>query len=265
MKSSLDKLSVIVITHNEEHNIVDCLQSVSWANEIIIVDSQSTDRTVDLARQFTQKIFITEWKGFAAAKNLALQRTSNEWVLSLDADERVTPELSLEINRVIIDDSNKFVGFEVARRAYFLGKWIKHCGWYPGYVTRLFKRSAVRFKELRVHEKLEVSGNVGKLKNDILHFTDDTLFQYLEKFNRYTALAAEDLTDRGKRSSFFDLLIRPPYLFIKMFILRRGFLDGMHGFVLSLLSANYVFVKYAKLREKQSASGGLLSESYYYY
>lgn len=251
MKNVPANLSVIVITHNEEHNIVNCLQSVSWADEIIIVDSQSTDRTVELARQFTQKIFITEWKGFTAAKNFALQKVSNEWVLSLDADERVTPELSFEIYRVITDNSNNIVGFEIARRAYFLGKWIKHCGWYPGFVTRLFKRSAVKFKELRVHEKLEVSGKVCKLKNDILHFTDDTLFQYLEKFNRYTTLAAEDLTEGGKKCSCFDLLIRPPYLFIKMFILRRGFLDGMHGFILSLLSANYVFVKYAKLRENK--------------
>lgn len=254
MKSISEKLSVIIITHNEESNIVDCLRSVSWANEIIIVDSQSTDRTVELAKQFTQKIFTTEWKGFAAAKNFALQKVVNEWVLSLDADERVTPELSFEINRVITDNSNNIVGFEIARRAYFLGKWIKHCGWYPGFVTRLFKSSAVKFNEMRVHEKIEITGDVGRLQYDLLHFTDDTLFQYLEKFNRYTSLAAEDLVEGGKKSTFFDILIRPPYLFLKMFLIRFGFLDGMHGFVLSLLSANYVFVKYAKLRELTKAA-----------
>lgn len=249
MKSTSVKLSVIVITHNEEKNIVDCLRSVSWADEIIVVDAKSHDQTVEHAAQFTTKIFITEWKGFAAAKNFALQKVSNEWILWLDADERVTPKLALEIKQLLSEVSNEYVGYEVARRAYFLGKWIKHCGWYPGYVTRLFKCSAVKFKEMRVHEKLEVSGNVGKLNSDILHFTDDTLFHYIEKFNRYTTLAAEDLVEVGKRSSFFDIFIRPPYLFFKMFFLRRGFLDGMHGFVLSLLSANYVFVKYAKLRE----------------
>ncbi|MBI4811635.1 MAG: glycosyltransferase family 2 protein [Ignavibacteriales bacterium] len=249
MKSTSVKLSVIVITHNEEKNIIGCLRSVAWADEIIVVDAKSTDETVENAAQFTTKIFITEWKGFAAAKNFALQKVSNEWILWLDADERVTPKLALEIKQLLSEASDEYVGYEIARRAYFLGKWIKHCGWYPGYVTRLFKCSAVKFKEMRVHEKLEVSGNVGKLNSDILHFTDDTLFHYLVKFNRYTTLAAEDLADGGKRSSYFDLLVRPPYLFFKMFFLHRGFLDGMHGFVLSLLSANYVFVKYAKLRE----------------
>lgn len=225
------------------------MQSVVWAKEIIVVDSHSTDNTVKLVKKFTEKVFVKEWLGYAGAKNFALDNTTSDWILWLDADERVTPELALEIKRVISEDNDEYMGYEVARRAYFLGKWIKHCGWYPGYVTRLFKRSAVKFNEMRVHEKLEILGKVGRLSSDILHYTDDTLFHYLVKFNRYTTLAAEDLADCGKRSSFFDLLIRPPYLFFKMFFLRGGFLDGMHGFILSLISANYVFVKYAKLRE----------------
>jgi len=242
-------LSVIVITQNEESNIVDCLQSVAWANDIVVVDSKSVDRTVELAKQFTQKVFVTDWLGYGAAKNFALQKATNEWVLWLDADERLTLALASEIQEVIRNDSIAFSGFEVARRAFFLGRWIKHCGWYPGYVVRLFRRIAVTFNTSRVHEKLEYQGAVGRLKNDILHYTDETLFHYLSKFNRYTSLAAEDLIEARKKFSLYDVLVRPPFLFFKMYVLRLGFLDGMHGLILCLLSSAYVFTKYAKLWE----------------
>lgn len=242
-------LSVIVITHNEERNIVECLQSVSWANEIIVVDSQSNDRTVELARKFTEKIFVTEWLGFGAAKNFALQQAINDWVLWADADERVTPELAKEIQEVIRHVEIPYHGYEVARRAYFLGKWIKHCGWYPGYVVRLFRRTAARFSTIRVHEKLQVNGTIGRLKHELLHYTDENLFHYFSKFNRYTSLAAQDLADAGKRFSMYDLLFRPPFLFLKTYILRLGFLDGIHGLILCLLSSTYVLTKYAKLWE----------------
>ncbi|MBA4311093.1 MAG: glycosyltransferase family 2 protein [Chlorobiaceae bacterium] len=247
-------LSVIVITHNEEKNIVECLQSVAWAKEIIVVDSQSIDRTVELAKKFTEKIFVKEWMGYADAKNFALDNATSEWVLWLDADERVTEELATEIKSIVSDAATDYAGFEVARRAYFLGKWIKHCGWYPGYVVRLFKRVKVRFDDSRVHEKVNIDGAIGRLKHDLLHYTDDTLYHYLIKFNRYTTLAADDLKQAGKRFSLHDIIIRPPFLFIKMYIVRRGFLDGMHGLILSILSANYVFVKYAKLREAEIKS-----------
>ncbi len=249
MNTPTYNISVIVITHNEENNIANCLSTVDWAGEIILVDSLSTDRTVELAKRYTQNIFIKKWEGYGAAKNFAIDQARFDWILSLDADERVTPELALEVKKIVSISSENIEGYEVARRAYFLNKWIKHCGWYPGYVIRLFKRTAVRFNEKRVHENVEVIGSVGKLENDILHFTDATLFHYLEKFNQYTTLAAEDARERGKKCSVFDLTVRVVYMFVKMFFLRRGFLDGMHGFVLSLLSANYVFVKYAKLRK----------------
>jgi glycosyltransferase involved in cell wall biosynthesis len=247
-------LSVIIITHNEEKNIEACLQSVVWAREIIVVDSQSTDRTVELAKKFTKKIFVKEWMGYAGAKNFALDNAISEWILWLDADEMVTPELASEIKSIVHHNANDYTGFEVARRAYFLGKWIKHCGWYPGYVMRLFKREDVRFDDSRVHEKVNIIGTIGRLKHDLLHYTDDTLYHYLEKFNRYTTLAAQDMKQSGKRFSLYDIIVRPPFLFFKMYILRRGFLDGMHGFILSILSANYVFVKYAKLREAEIKS-----------
>ncbi len=249
MTDGSHNLSVIIITRNEERNIVDCLRSVAWAGEIVVVDSQSNDRTAEFAKQFTQKLFVTEWLGYGAAKNFALLKSTNEWVFWLDADERPTPELSREIQEALRKNSIPCNGFEVARRAYFLGKWIRHCGWYPGYVVRLFRKSSARFDGSRVHEKLECRGAVGRLRNDLLHYTDETLFHYLSKFNRYTSLAAEDLVTAGKKFSLYDLLVRPPYLFFKMYVLRFGFLDGMHGLVLCLLSSAYVFTKYAKLWE----------------
>lgn len=244
-------LSVIVITRNEERNIAACLQSVAWADEIIVVDANSTDQTVPIARQFTTKIYVKEWLGFAAAKNFALEQATNDWVLWLDADERVPVELAKEIQDIVQNSAISHKSFQVARRAYFLGKWIKHCGWYPGYVVRLFRRDAARFNNSHVHEKLEIDGTVGRLKNDLLHYTDHNLFHYFEKFNRYTSLAAQDLWEGGRRFSLYDLLVRPPFLFFKMYILRLGFLDGMQGFILSTLSAVYVFTKYAKLWEKK--------------
>jgi len=251
MGSSSANLSVIIITHNEERNIVECLESVSWADQLVVVDSRSTDRTAELARTLTSNVFVEEWSGYGGMKNFALSKCRNEWVLWLDADERVSPELRAEIESVIRENSHGMSGFEVARRAYFLGHWIAHCGWYPGYVVRLFRRKGASFTTSRVHERLNVDGSVGRLKNDLLHFTDDTLYHYFTKFNRYTTLAAEDLAEQNYRFSLYDLAVRPPFSFFKMYVLRRGFLDGMPGLILSLASSAYVFCKYAKLWETQ--------------
>lgn len=245
----MSKLSVITLALNEEHNIVDCLESVQWADEIIVVDSGSTDKTVELAKRFTSKVLIVEWKGYGATKNVALQQTTGEWILWLDADERVPMELAAEIQTVIREDNPMYAGYDVARRAYFLGKWIRHCGWYPGRVTRVFRKSKSRFTENNVHEQIIVEGNIGELQNDLLHYTDPDLQHYFHKFNRYTSLAADDLTKAGKKFSLYDLLVRPSFLFFKMYILKRGFLDGMRGFILCVVSSAYVFTKYAKLWE----------------
>ncbi len=241
------KLSVIVITLNEERNIRECLESVKWADEVIVVDSQSKDRTVEIAREFTEKIFVIEWKGYGETKNFALSKVTNDWALWLDADERVPKELAEEIRQTIQTSARN--AFEVARRAYFLGKWIKHCGWYPGYVVRLFKKDSAKFNQSLVHEKVEFSGTIGRLNNDLLHFTDENLFHYFSKFNNYTSLAAQEMKRAGKTFSLYDVLVRPPFLFFKMYVLRLGFLDGIHGLILSAASAAYVFVKYGKLWE----------------
>ena len=241
-------LSVILITHNEEANIEACLRSVQWADEIVIVDSYSQDKTVSICRRFTEKCDQIRWMGFGQMKNAALDRATEEWVLSIDADERVTPELAREIRQAIEEAGNK-VGFCVPRRAWFLGKWIRHCGWYPGHVLRLFRRDAGRFQEKRVHEGVLVQGSTGVLKHDLLHYTDRDLAHYFDKFHRYTTLAAQDLYQVGRRARPGDLILRPMAIFLKMYFIRAGFLDGLQGLILSGLSAGYVFTKYAKLWE----------------
>jgi len=243
-------LTVLVITKNEASNISDCLRSVEWADNIVVVDAMSTDETTEIARQYTENIFLHEWLGFGEAKNFGLAHCINEWVLWLDADERVTPELAKEIQAVMAAN-NTTAAYEIARRAYFLGKWIRHCGWYPGYVTRLFRKSQARFSETPVHEKLIVEGKTKRLQNDLLHFTDNDLEHYFQKFNAYTSLAAEEIAQHGRRAGFVDMVIRPPFTFFRMYILKCGFLDGFHGLLLCTLSAFYVFVKYAKVWEKK--------------
>jgi glycosyltransferase involved in cell wall biosynthesis len=247
------KLTVITITRDEERNIVECLDSVRWADQLVVVDSGSVDRTVDLARRFTGDIYTIDWEGYGHARNFALDHAAGEWILWLDADERVPPELATEIQDLVGRDVSGFSGFSVARRAYFLGKWIRHCGWYPSRVVRLFRKDRGRFSENRVHERLDLQGEVGMLRHDLLHFTDQHLQQYLTKFNRYTTLAAQDMAANGRRFRLADLLVRPPFVFVKMYVLRLGFLDGIHGFILSVLSSAYVFSKYAKLWELSRA------------
>ncbi len=247
----MTRVSVITITLNEERNIGACLESVRWADEVIVLDSGSTDRTVEIAKSFTDKVERVQWKGYGGTRNMGLDRATGEWVLWLDADERVTDELAAEIREILRADrpEEDIAGYAVARRAYFLGRWIRHCGWYPSRVVRLFRRTSARFTENRVHEELRVDGRIEDSRGDLIHYTDPDLRHYFEKFNRYTTLAAEDLRSAGRKFSVFDLLVRPPFTFVKMYVLRLGVLDGMAGFVLCICSAAYVFTKYAKLWE----------------
>jgi len=244
-------VSVIIPARNEERNIGDCIAGVSWAAEIIVLDSGSRDRTREIAAAAGAIVIETEWVGYGRTKNIGLARASQEWILWLDADERVTPELGSEIRTLVGLPGRVPDSYEVARRAYFLGKWIRHCGWYPGYVVRLFRKKAGKFSEREVHEFVEAPPPHGRLRNDLLHYTDETLYHYLRKFNEYTTLAALDGEKGRKRAAVSDLLFRPPFMFLKMYIFRLGFLDGLHGLVLSLLSSAYVFVKYAKIAERR--------------
>jgi glycosyltransferase involved in cell wall biosynthesis len=249
-------LSAILITKNEERNVRDCLESVKWVNEIIVVDAGSTDRTVDIAKGFTQHIFQRPWDGYGAAKNFGLAQCTNEWIIWLDADERITVELQKEILEKITSADKSIAAMSMPRRTNFLGRWINHCGWYPGRITRVFRRSAGRFTEEKVHERLEVNGEIISLHSDLLHYTDPNLKHYFEKFNKYTSLAAEELMERQRRFTLVKMVVNPLWVFFRMYILRLGFLDGIPGLILCVLSANYVFTKYAKQWEHSMQKKG---------
>jgi glycosyltransferase involved in cell wall biosynthesis len=244
-------LSVIVITKNEQDNIQECLATVAWVEEIIVVDAGSTDGTVVEAGKFTKKIFVRPWEGYGAAKNFALKQATSAWILWLDADERVSESLKKEILDIVKADAKTFEAYTMPRKANFLGRWILHCGWYPGRVTRLFRRESGRFSEAKVHERLEIKGTTGALGSDLLHYTDPTLHHYLEKFNKYTTLASEELSEQGQSFGLLQITVRPLWVFIRMYFLKLGMLDGIQGFILCFLSACYVFTKYAKLWERK--------------
>ncbi len=246
-------VSIIIITHNEEKNILACLESVKWADEIVVVDSFSTDNTKKLAEESGANVLQVEWQGYGKQKNYALSCASMNWILSLDADERVTPELAEEIQE--ITQNPQADGYQICRKAYFLGKWIRHSGWYPDYCLRLFRRDKAVFAEKPVHEYVQLNGRMGQLKGAMLHYTDNDLKSYLIKLQRYTTLAADELRAKSKKASLGDLITRPMFIFLKMYILKKGFLDGMHGFILAILSSFYVFVKYAKVWEGAVGNG----------
>ena len=242
----MSTISALIITKNEEKNIRDCLESVKWVSEIIVVDAASTDHTTEIAKEFTQNIFNRPWDGYGVAKNFGLAQCTSDWIMWLDADERITAELQKEILEHMISVDTSVAAMSMPRRANFLGSWINHCGWYPGRITRVFKRSAGRFTEEKVHERLEVNGKTLSLRSDLLHYTDPDLKHYFEKFNKYTSLAAEELMERHKGFVLVKMIVNPVWVFFKMYILKLGFLDGIPGLILCVLSANYVFTKYAK-------------------
>jgi len=242
----MSKISAIVIVYNEEKNIRRCLESLNWADEIVIVDSYSQDKTKEIASSFTDKIFDVKWEGFGKKKEFAREKASFEWVLSIDADEVVSDKLKGEIKKIMAQDKTKG-GYYIPRLSNFLGKWIKHSGWQPDYVLRLFRKSSARFDQSLVHEKLILNGKAGFLKNKLLHYTDPDIHHYLSKMDKYTTLGAEKLLQEGKKATFFDLVLRPPVLFFKIFILKGAFLDGWHGFLLACFSSFHVLSKYAKL------------------
>ena len=241
------KLTAIVPTFNEEVNIRDCLLSVSFADEVLVVDSFSTDRTLEIAQECGARIIQRDYENSASQKNWAIPQASCEWILLCDADERVTDELRLEILESIAGEP-EHVGYSIPRANYFLGKRIRHCGWSPEQDRniRLFMRDRSRYEEKQVHADVMCEGSIGRLKSPFLHYSFRTLEQYITKLNRYTTWGAGDVVNAGRRVGLLDLLLRPPVTFLKMFILRAGFLDGFRGLLLCLFSAFYTLSKYAK-------------------
>jgi glycosyltransferase involved in cell wall biosynthesis len=241
-------LSVSIITLNEAANIRACLESVRWADEIVVCDSGSRDNTREICREFTDRVYVDAWRGFGAHKNLCLERTTHAWVFSLDADERVTPALRSAIERVLTD-GGALDGYFVPRQNFFLGRWIRSSGWYPDHVLRLFRKAKGRFRERDVHEAVEIDGRVGYLEELLEHHTYRTIGEYLERMDRYSGLAAAELYREGRRAGVRDLTLRPALTFLKMFCFQRGFREGRHGLVLAGLYACYTFAKYVKLWE----------------
>ena len=238
-------LSVAIITHNEAANIARTLGSVAWGDEIIIVDSGSTDETAEIARQHGAKVFFEEWRGFAAQKNFAIAQCTSDWILSLDADEEVSPELATEIRAALTTPQAD--AYFIPRRNFFLGRWIRRGGYYPDAKLRLFRRGMASFADRTVHETLQTSGKTATLKADLLHHAYPTLSSYIEHMNRYSTLGAEVIASRGKRISlFWHMFLTPAATFVYNYIFRLGFLDGPEGLLLHAYHSVYVSWKYAK-------------------
>jgi len=247
--STSHKVSALVIAYNEEPNIRACLETVTWADEIVLVDSFSTDATEKIAREFTEKVYQHEFRGFGRLRNEALTHTSHEWVFSLDTDERATPEVRDEIRRVLKDEPDADAYF-VPRRNYFLGRWIRHSGWYPDYrQPQLFRKGRMRYREDLVHEGFELDGRMGYLKEHVLQYPFRDIDHYLAKMDRYSDLMAQRLVQEGRRFRTHQLVTHPLFTFAKMYVGRLGFLDGMPGVILAGLYAYYAFVKYARFWE----------------
>ncbi len=242
----MSKISCIIITRNEGENLARCLQSLAWVDEVVVVDTGSTDDTRAIAAGFTDRIFDLKWQGFGPAKEFARGQATGDWVLSVDADEVVSGKLQEEIKRTISSE-NSADGYFIPRRSNFLGKWIRHGGWYPDPVLRLFKKDKGSFSPRLVHEQVRVHGRTGLLVNELFHYTDPDFDQYLRKLNQYTSLDARQLQKTGRRSTLSDIVFRPAMIFFKMYVLKAGFLDGMHGLILAGASAFHVFSKYVKL------------------
>lgn len=227
----MNKISVVIITKNEAQNISDCLESVKWADEIIVVDSGSEDETISIAKRFTDKVLINEWKGFADQKSFAMNQATNEWILSIDADERVTEKLKDEI---LNSDLNQFDGYRIKRENYFLGKLIRGCGWGNDYQLRLFRKSKTKLTNRLVHEGFEVEGKIGQLKNSMQHFSYRNFSDAITKINHYSTLEAIEKQNR-KKVTAFTIVVTPVVAFLQHFFLRQGFIDGIYGLFVSIM------------------------------
>lgn len=241
-------LSVIITTYNEQINVAECIESVSWADEILLVDSFSTDQTVEIARRYPIKILQREYFGSAAQKNWAIDRVEHDWVLIIDADERVPEPLAREVLSVLATVPSVH-GFYIRRENVFIDRVIRHSGWSTDKVVRLFRRDKGRYPNRRVHADLEIEGAVPVLRNAFLHYTFRTFDQYFPKFLNYAEWGAAQAFRDGRRAGLAELVFRPWWRFFRTYVLQLGFLDGMHGFVLCNLQAFGVFLKYARLWE----------------
>lgn len=238
-------VTAVIAAHDEAAQIEACIASLEWVSEVIVVENDSIDDTIDRARGAGATVISPKFTTIGAARNNAIERAKTQWVLVVDADERCTPELAAEI-RQFIDKPGPYTAYRVTRRNFFLGREIRHGGWGTDRPIRFFKRE-LRYNDSLVHEHVEVTGETAELKNALLHYTYTSLDQYFEKFNRYSRWWAEQNHARGRRASAAAVLFKPPARFVRMYLLKGGFLDGAHGLVLACLAAGSVMAKYARL------------------
>ena len=243
----MEKLSVTIITLNEEQNIRDALESVKWADEIVVVDSGSADRTVEICKEYTDRVFYNQWPGHIAQKNLAIEKAAHQWILSIDADERVTPELAAEIKEVL--KGPKADAYSVPRHVFYLGRWINHSGWYPDRKIRLFRSDKGRWGGIDPHDTVIVNGEVNCLKGDLIHYSFRDIAHHINTMNSFTTIASKEYVKLGKRFRFRDILFRPFFMFLKSYVLKQGFRDGLPGIIIAVTAGYHVFMKYAKLWE----------------
>lgn len=241
------KISATIITLNEERNIARAIESLRCCDEIVILDSGSTDRTVELAEKLGARVVEAGWRGYAGQKNAAAMQASHDWILSLDADEALSEALEAEIWS-LKKSGPRFAGYTMPRLARYLGRWILHSGWYPDRKIRLYNREKGKWVGDFVHESVVVDGKVGNLESNILHFTCESLAEHVKTMDRYTTLAAQELASRRIKAPLWKILADPAWTFWKTYLLQRGFLDGFEGLIIAYMAGFYVFLKYAKAR-----------------
>lgn len=243
-------ISACIITFNEEDRISDCLESVIWADEIVVVDSYSTDKTVEICKEYTDKIFLNKWHGNVAQKNYTLDKATNDWVLFLDADERVSKALTHDILEELGTTGLKYNGFFVRRHSYYMGRLINHGGWYPDYQLRLFRKDMGRWAGTNPHGRAYVTGPKKYLKSDIIHFPYRNLSDQIKTIDNYSSIFAEEMIKKGKKFNMAEMFIRPPTRFLETYIWKKGFMDGLPGLINILIASFYVFLKYVKWLER---------------
>lgn len=251
----MPQFSVTIITYNEEKRIADCISSVIFADEIVVVDSYSSDKTVEICGNLGARVIQHKWPGHIKQKNYALSQAAHDWVLSLDADEVVSPELATQIQQLMQQERLAPSGYYVPRQTNYLGRWIKHCGWYPDYKLRFFNRQRAQWGGEDPHDSIICEGKTAKLSGHLYHYSFDTLADHLDTIGRFTDIAALERHKNGVKPSLGHLVLRPPLAFFKMYFIQLGFLDGMAGLIVCVLSAYHVFVKYTKLYELHIEGG----------
>ncbi len=250
----MPNLSVIIIARNEAANIRACIDTVAWADEIIVVDSDSTDDTASIASEMGARVYVhADWPGFGQQKNRALGYATGEWIFSIDADERVTSDLRSEIEQAM--NEAEADGYYCPRLSQFCGKFIHHCGWYPDYVLRLFKRDAGRFSDSLVHESVLLTGKTAKLKTPLLHYSYLTIADVERKVEQYSTAAAQQMFESGRRSNLMDAALRGGWAFMRTYVLRLGGLDGAAGWNIACMNARTTYLKYRKLTALQTQRG----------